>query len=480
MNNSVKKQPSSLKIYFGTEMWERYGFYVVQTLLAIYLTGHLHWEDSRVYPLVGAFTALTYLSPVFGGMIADKLLGQKTAVMLGVITLFASYCLLTFLKTQSALAASLAGIAVGTGLLKPNISSLLGNEYPEVSSRRESGFTIFYMGITLGIVLGTTIPSQLERLFGWQVAFGSAFIGLFLALFVYGFGLYFYPIHDYNPSPHRLSKSVLALVSIVLLWIMGFYILSYSSLAEIVFLCIVILSTVYIIKAARKAEKQQAIFNYLIGLLCIISVIFWTFYFQMFLSLTLFIERVVEPHLAGLYFPPPYYVTIQSLGMLGLGFFLSKNRSQQDLKKQASGIAKKFIIAIVFTFVAYSIILLSCYFTDVHQPISPLNIIPAYLMLSVAELLLSPVGLSAMTFLASRDQVSTMMGIFFVSLGMGGFLAGKIADLTSVNQPEKLSLSELHLHYTQSFQEVWIMLLLSTVLCFFVYFIYKLLLKRVQ
>src|SRR5262245_54132396 len=143
--------PPSLHTFFATEMWERYGFYVVQTLLALYLAFHFKWIDKRIYSLVGSFTALTYLSPLIGGWIADHLLGQKRAILTGAVFLFFSYLTLSWLTSDNGLAAALAGIAVGTGLLKPNISSLLGNEYPSGSAKRESGFTIFYMGITTGI-----------------------------------------------------------------------------------------------------------------------------------------------------------------------------------------------------------------------------------------------------------------------------------------------------------------------------------------
>ena len=137
--------PQSLRTFFATEMWERYGFYAVQTLLALYLALHLYWPDEKVYILTGSFTALTYLSPVLGGWIADHLIGQKTAIFLGMFILLFSYASIGLIVTDLQLCLVLAGIAVGTGLLKPNISSLLGNEYPENSPNRESGFTIFYL-----------------------------------------------------------------------------------------------------------------------------------------------------------------------------------------------------------------------------------------------------------------------------------------------------------------------------------------------
>jgi POT family proton-dependent oligopeptide transporter len=172
--NAIKiNHPKSLRIFFATEMWERYGFYVIQTLLALYLTRHFNWNDKDIYALVGSFTALTYVSPVVGGWVADHLLGQKRTIITGGIILLICYFILGVITTDSLFIFSLAGIAVGTGLFKPNISSLLGNEYEEHSPQRESGFTIFYMGITTGIILGCTFPSQLTYYFSWSIAFSS-------------------------------------------------------------------------------------------------------------------------------------------------------------------------------------------------------------------------------------------------------------------------------------------------------------------
>ena len=197
MRNTQAKHPKSLGTFFTTEMWERYGFYVVQTLLALYLAMHMGWQDARVYELVGSFTALTYISPVIGGWIADNLIGQKSSVMLATLILCISYLILTYIRTDHALCLSLSGITVGTGLLKPNISSLLGNQYQSKPTIRESGFTIFYMGITLGIILGTTLPSYISYHFGWSSAFLSASIGMVFAAITFLYGIYFYKIQDY-------------------------------------------------------------------------------------------------------------------------------------------------------------------------------------------------------------------------------------------------------------------------------------------
>lgn len=458
MSNRDLAHPSSLKIFFATEMWERYGFYVVQSLLALYLALHFRWNDAAVYALVGSFTALTYLSPVLGGWIADNLIGQKMSIFFGACILLLSYVLLASATSRELLVAALAGVAVGTGLFKPNISSLLGNAYSEDSPKRESGFTIFYMGITAGIVLGTTLPSQLNAMFGWPVSFLSAAFGMLVAITVFDYGIRRYRISDYHPRTLTLQNTVKTLLLLILLWGFAFAILNHPSLADSAFAAIVLISLVYMAVTIRRENGAQARQTFVIGLLCVISVMFWAFYFQMFLSLTLCIARIVKPTLFGLQFPPPYYVAVQSLGMIAAGIFLARRINAPTLIERGIVAANKFVYAMLCITLAYGLIALACHVEASVLMLSPLLLIPSYLLISVAEMLLSPVGLSAITFLASRKRVSTMMGIFFVSLGLGGFLAGKLALLSAIPEGETgiLALKE---HYAHSFFVLFLILL---------------------
>lgn len=476
MQSQEFKHPTSLRIFFATEMWERYGFYVVQSLLALYLALHFKWADERVYALVGTFTALTYLSPLIGGWIADNFIGQKKSILVGAIILFFSYFLLFLISSGHSLTIALAGIAVGTGLLKPNISSLLGNEYSEQSTRREAGFTIFYMGLTTGIILGTTLPSQLNHYFGWSISFASAAIGMILALSVFVYGIHRYKIADYHPIELTLIKSLQATLSIIVLGSASYFILLIPSLADLVFMVVIVLAILYLLWVIRHENPKQAKQTIVIGILCLISVLFWAFYFQMFLSLTLFISRLVEPKFLGILFHPPYYVSIQSFGMIVFGYFLSRKKC--GLNPTHSGIktGNKFVLSIAFITLGYGIISLIGYFDQNATLISPIFIIPVYLLISIAELLLSPVGLCAITVLSSRKKVSTMMGIFFVSLGVGAFFSSKLAKLTAIN-PKGLSLLELKMHYTQKFTYLFLILLVGTLICFVLNLVIKFLLK---
>ncbi len=477
MQNTHLPHPPTLRIFFATEMWERYGFYVVQTLLALYLALHFQWHDKRIYALVGSFTALTYISPVIGGWIADHLIGQKRAILTGAVVLFVSYIAVALSTTGQCLTASLAGIAVGTGLLKPNISSLLGNEYPVGSPNRENGFTIFYMGITSGIILGTTIPSYLNDYFGWSISFASAAIGLIIAIITFAFGALHYHIKDYHPFEFQFKKIALAGLMMFLLWLVAYYILNYPTVADTVFIAVVLASLAYLLYCVKSESSVQAYHTAVIILLCIISVTFWAFYFQMFLSLTLFIARVVQPELFGIQFAPPYYVGVQSVGMIIFGLILSRRKTHATQEQQGIRTGNKFVLAMVFMTIAYVLITIVSRFSPLSALLSPLYIIPAYLMISLAELLLSPVGLSAITTLASPKKVSTMMGIFFVSLGIGGFLSGKLADLTAIPVGET-SIALLKIHYATSFSHLLYIVFSATLLCVFLNLLIKYLMTK--
>lgn len=479
LKTSAHVHPKSLRVFFMTEMWERYGFYVVQTLLILYLTFHFHWNDERAFELVGSFTAMTYISPFIGGWIADRYIGQKRAVILATVILFISYVTFALYQSSEGLMIALAGIAVGTGLLKPNISSLLGNEYSMDSPKRENGFTIFYMGITTGIILGSTVPTLIHHHFGWSFSFLSAALGIIFAFLIFIVGISQYNIQDYQiqTGESRFTKLVLTFFFIAILFYCSLEIFDHPAFANWIFSIIVTLSVIYLIISVVTAHGDQMYRNMIIGLLCLISTLFWTFYFQMFSSFALLITRTVAPTLLGINLPAPYYVAIQSFGLIFFGLLFAREKHHNNFAEQTVHIGRKFSTAMLVMTGAYAVTSLILQFNLNTGLISPLLIIPVYLMISVAELLLSPVGLAAITLLSSPSKVSTMMGIFFVSLGTGGFLSGKIASMAAIpggDLPQHL----LRLYYKHAFTKMLMLLIIATILCYGVNSIIRHLLKN--
>jgi POT family proton-dependent oligopeptide transporter len=459
----MSRYPKSLPIFFSTELWERYGFYVVQSLLALYLTSQYKLTDAETYSLVASLTALTYVSPIFGGYIADNWLGQKMSVLVGAVVLAVNYFLLALNISFYFMTFSLAGVAVGTGLLKPNISSLLGRQFKKNCPKRERGFIIFYMGITAGIVLGTTVPPLLQQSYGWYACFFSAAIGLLVALATFSFGIKYFNVVDYaKVEEEKIYARFKAGMLLVVLWNLAFIVLSRPNIATFFFVLVICFTFAYLIKLIRieKGEQRKRVISML--LLCVLSVLFWTFYFQMFLSLTLFITRAVKLKVLGIYFPAPYYIAVESVAMIILGFIFTRYNLIKSKKHVAISTATKFTLSLFLMLIAYLLIIFSMHGVKGNVRIEPTFILLGYSVIAGAELLLSPVGIAAFTVLARPKRVSTMMGIFFISLGLGGFFSGYLAKLSSVNSAQT-SLLLLRENYEHAF--VILAMLLFGALC---------------
>ncbi|NNM58332.1 MAG: MFS transporter [Legionellales bacterium] len=182
------KQPRGLYVLFFTELWERYGFYTVQALLILFLTKHFLFSDERAYSIFGAYGALIYATPVIGGYLADKLLGFRHAIFLGGALFIIGYALMAYLGSGVWFYISLSFLICGNGFFKSNVSSLLGRFYAENDIRRDSGFTLFYMGINVGSFLATLFGAVIAIKFGWNIAFGCAALGMLLGMLCFTIG----------------------------------------------------------------------------------------------------------------------------------------------------------------------------------------------------------------------------------------------------------------------------------------------------
>lgn len=212
------RHPKALPFLFLTEMWERFGFYVVNGMLVLYLTEAFGFSDDKSYTILGVFMALAYISPMIGGLIADKFLGFKTAITCGGIFLIAGYAMLA-LPMKFVFYPALATIIVGNGLFKPNISSLLGTLYKPNDPARDSGFTIFYVGINIGALLAGTSSGAIKNHFGWHAGFGLASAGLILGLSIFALGFKFGDIQ--HKTQNLMKKKFFTLP-----WIISYCILS--------------------------------------------------------------------------------------------------------------------------------------------------------------------------------------------------------------------------------------------------------------
>lgn len=437
MKSSKKlKHPPGLSVLFLTEMWERFGFYIIQGLLILYMTNYFHYDDNKGYTILGAFTALVYISPVFGGFVADYLLGFRKTIIIGNILLALGYALLV-IPIEQVFYPALAITVAGTGFFKPNISSFLGAFYKKDDPLRESGFTIFYMGINLGILFATTTVGFVQQKFGWHVSFAMAAVGILIGLATFLVGqkrlkkLGLTPVTVKNSKVRKLLNNWNIVGLTILLIFISFWLIKHGNMANLILWCGSLALVAWLVYVGFSYPKIKR--NKLLALIFLIitSIVFWSIYFQMFFSLNLFIERVVDRHWFGIEIPTIMFIGLESLFIFLLGpFFVWLWRTLHVHKIKISA-GLKFALATFAVGFAFVWVILGIYLSGLNL-VNPLWIVLAYLFVTVGELLLSPIGLALVTVLSPANMVGTMMGVWFVALGLGGKLAGIIATQSSI------------------------------------------------
>jgi len=464
--NSQQHHPRVLPYLFLTEMWERFGFYVVQGLLVLYMTQHYGWTDSDSYTILGIFTALAYTAPLIGGFLASRLLGYKASIIWGGAFLIAGYAMLALPYTQ-ALYPALATIVIGTGLFKPNISSILGTQYEHHDPRRDAGFTIFYIGINSGILLSGLSSGYIKDYFGWQASFGIASLGLVIGLFIFIYGsrhLLAHPMINLATTlKFKLNLFVYCLIAIVGLNAL----FRLHALADWLLPVVGVVLIFYMIMLTLKQDEEYRKNMLVLNVLNIFSALFWTLYFQQFYSFNLYIERLVDKSLFGIPLSTTVFYAIQSSFVILLGYVFAIGWEYLAIRGKNPSPITKFMLAIVCLALACATLALSAGSLNASGQVSPVWIIFAYFLLSVGELMLSPVGLSAVTLLAPPNLIGMMMGVWFVSIGFGGIFGGWIAKLSSI--PENVPLSDfdkLAIYQNAFWDFTWVALAIFVVLFF--------------
>jgi POT family proton-dependent oligopeptide transporter len=434
-------------------MWERFGFYVVQGLLVLYMTEAFGFSDEKSFSISGTFMAFSYMAPILGGFLADRLLGFKTAIYYGGVFLCLGYAILA-LPWRECFYLGLATVILGTGLFKPTVSTLLGSLYRPEDPTRDTGFTLFYIGINLGALFAGFSSGFIKQDFGWRAPFVFASLGLILGLLFFRLGAPWMPKSDarlplqkytFLRRPYFLSYCFLA---ILLLDVVLKNELLVRWLLPLVGVALLIFLLGLTLKQAP-AERARLL---LLNILIISSVVFWTLFLQLFMSTTLFIERNVDRECLGLQWPTTVFYSLESIFVILLGPFFAWTWQALNHNDKNPSLLLKFALAMVFAGLCFLLLASGTLFANQAHMVSPLWIVGAYLLLTVGELLLSPIGLAAVTTHAPPHLVGMMMGIWFVATGFGGSFAAGLARLSAVPQaasPEQVLhiYRETFLHY---------------------------------
>ena len=436
--NAIAKQPRQLYLLFFAEMWERFSFYGMKALLIAYMVTELKFDEPKSYGILGAYSALVYTMPMLGGMLADRFLGYRRAVIYGGILMTIGHLVLA-LPQEWSFFYGMAFIICGNGFFKPNISSLVGTLYQENDPRRDSGFSLFYMGINIGAALGGLLCGYVGQRINWHYGFGLAGIFMVLGLIVFAFGQKSLGDRGLPPNLAALKKKVIGITQEQLIYVAALLIIpvvvALFHRYEIMdyFMAILgIIAIAYVLWEAFRMDRVSR--NKLIAALFMIifSILFWAFYEQNAGSLNLFAMRNVDMHVMGVELPalsvnnflPPGWVVILSFFFAWLWTWLAKRKLEPTTPV-------KFGFAFVLMAIGFLVFYIACLKAD-SGLISLLAFALGYMFIIAGELCLSPIGLSMVTKLSPVRMVAVMMGIWFFASAGGEFLAGKIGTLMSV------------------------------------------------
>ena len=496
VNNENSQQlfghPKGLFYLFFAELWERFSFYGMRALLTLYMVNEIYasFENRDVIAtsIYAAYGALVYATPVVGGMLADRLLGNRRAIILGGSFMALGHFVLA-VENQLFFFIALALIIVGNGLFKPNISSFVGSLYEQGDDRRDSGFTIFYMGINTGAFVAPLFCGWLGKEYGWHYGFGAAGVGMVLGLLVFINGLRTGVFGDrgHAPDEEKLNHKIigfklkqlvpiLAFLCVPLIALMMFWgeltipfvgAVNYEGqVVDYVFWIILFVILIVIGKTlfeVNKDERQQLI---VIVLLTMLMTLFWGFYELSGSTITLFADRNVN--LIGMNAAQTNSLT--ALFIILFAFPFSKLWIYLSRKGKNPFTPYKFAFGLLILAAGFAIFSFSREFADAQGRVPFIFMVVGYMLFATGELFMSPVGLSKVTELAPAKIVSFMMGVWFLSSAFAfrlvGFVSGKLA-VGGKSTEEALGLASLDV-YTDGFWVIAQVTLVGAILAFII------------
>lgn len=457
--------PSGLSTLFFTEMWERFSYYGMRAILTLYMTkslaeGGLNFDEKYAGIIYATYVSSVWYLPLIGGWLADRIFGARRAVLIGGIIIACGHFSMAINSILS-FYAGLILIACGTGLLKPNISAMVGQLYPEGDKRRDAGFSIFYMGINLGaflspIVVGFLAQAQSSRNFiaslgfdpnsAWHWGFGAAGVGMTLGLVQYLLGRKKLALVGNKPEELQVAESVQRVgvdyVTLILAVIggvagagLGLYYGDAGALSAL-FPCVVGFFAGYLIGTTRLLNGEELKRVLVIFILFLFSILFWMTYEQAGSSLTLFADRLTRTTFLGWTYPSSWFQSVPAIFVIFLAPIIGAIWQALGARQPSS--PGKFTIGLFFAGIAFVVIAFASTLTTAGR-VSPMWLVIVYFLQTIGELCLSPVGLSTVSKLSPARMVGLMMGVWFLSISIGSYIAGLATRLFAANDPAVLT-----------------------------------------
>jgi len=451
-------QPEGLKTLFFTEMWERMSYYGMRMLLVLFMTatlqeGGLALTVASAAAIYGLYTGSVYFMGLPGGWIADRLIGGQQAVWYGGLIIMIGHIILAIPNDQTFFI-GLVFVILGTGLLKPNISAMVGQLYSIDDKRRDSGYAIYYMGINIGAVIGNIVCGYLmedQDNFGWHWAFGAAAIGMAIGLFQYRITLHKLnaagetPASPLSPQGKKISWLIISSVLIILATVMtlimsGTISVNPVSVAQYVAVAFTLTffiyyGAVYFGGSLTGSEKKRL---WALLLVCIASAFFWSGFEQAGSSLNLFTRDYTNRIVNGFEIPTGWFQSLNSMFIVLLSPFFAALWINLGKRLVSPSYGIKCATGLIIMASGFIVMFFAAQHAAAGMKVAPYWLVATYFLHTVGELCLSPVALSAVSKLSPRRFTGQMMGVFVLTYSIGSIISGLLAGNFDPNNIEQL------------------------------------------
>jgi POT family proton-dependent oligopeptide transporter len=445
-------QPKGLFILFFSEMWERFSYYGMRALLVLYMTKQLMFSDAKAYGIYGAYGAMVYGASIIGGYIADHFTGSRYAVFLGGIIIAIGHFAMALppffsaLPHEEILFIALAFIVVGTGFFKGNIAALVGQLYQANDPRRDSGYTLFYMGINIGAFLAPLACGYVGEKIGWHYGFSLAGFGMTAGLLIVYWGRQY--LEDAGKTPilneaktslpfDKKKMNALILVGSLLSIPLFTYVIRHSELSGYILNLFGILSVVLIIYFAFRSplEERKCLLTLLVMFPFVMS--FFACFEQCGSSMNLFADRHVNRTFLGYELPTSWLQSVNPMFIVLLAPFVAKLWTWLGKRGMDPLTPTKFSLGLLQAGLGFGALLIAIRGANADGMVSMWWLVLAYLLHTTGELCLSPVGLSMVSKISPPRFVGFMMGCFYLAIAFSHLIAAGVAKIASL--PEECS-----------------------------------------
>ena len=434
--SKLVNNPRSLSTLFFTEMWERFSYYGMRALLVLYLVNSLNYSESEALHIYAVYTGLVYLTPLIGGYLADRFLGTQKSIFIGGLTMMIGHFLMAF---PDYLYLAIGMLIIGNGYFKPNISSLLGRLYKLNDLRRDSGFSIFYVGINLGAFLAPLIVGYVGETINWHYGFAIAGFGMLAGLIQFYYGQNKIIKEDTTQQSRKLKSADWGLITIISLINIPLILLILEVNEVInnyffeIFLALVTFISFYLLTRKKQllSAKEDLKKIVYIGVLSIFVIFFWVGFEQAGGSLTLFANNSVDRNFLGFIIPASFFQSINPLIIILIGPMIANFWLRVDRSKSNINTPQKMGLGLLLLAGGFFLITLVNNSSD--SAISLWWLVGVYFLHTLGELCLSPIGLSMVSKVSPRKIASLMMGFWFLSSAVANFMAGKLPGILQAN-----------------------------------------------